>query len=465
VTTIRSEAPPLRLTEKRPPFWWRDTVGVLTWASGLVVIALWLADGQVQALTSWAAGLTSVGRLTGLIAADLLLIQVLLMARIPIVEKVYGQDELARRHRLVGFTSFNLMLVHIVLITLGYAAQDGKNPFAELWNLVVDYPGLLLSVAGTLLLVLVTVTSIKKARKKLRYESWHLLHLYAYLGVGLALPHQLWSGQEFLEHRVATVYWWSLWIAAAGAVLIWRIFLPVCLTLRHDLRVSRVVRESPDTVSVWMTGRRLDRLAVGAGQFFIWRFLGGPGWTRGHPYSLSAAPTATGLRITVKDLGDESRLLAKVRPGTRVAIEGPYGRLHSGVRTRRKVTLLAGGIGITPMRALLEEMPQDRGDITLIYRSRDENDLIFARELGDLAAARGATVYFATGPRVQGRDSWLPQDAAHLSDVDGLRQLVPDVADQDVYICGAPGWMDAAEAAARAAGVPASHIHVERFSW
>ncbi len=466
MATISPEHAALRLSQKRPPFWWRDAVGTLTWASGVVVVALWLADGQIQALSGgWASGLTSAGRLTGLISADLLLVQVLLMARIPMVEKVYGQDELARRHRLVGFTSFNLMLVHIVLITLGYASQDGKNPFSELWNLVVDYPGILLSVAGTLLLVLVTFTSIKKARRKLRYESWHLLHLYAYLGVGLALPHQLWSGQEFLEHRIATVYWWSLWIAAAGAVLIWRIGRPLYLTLRHDLRVGLVVRESPDTVSVWMTGRRLDRLTAGAGQFFIWRFLSGPGWTRGHPYSLSAAPTATHLRITVKDLGDESRLLAGLRPGTRVAIEGPYGRLHSGVRTRRKVTLLAGGIGITPMRALLEELPQDQGDITLIYRSRDENDLIFARELGELAASRGATVFFATGARIPGRTSWLPLDAAHLSDADGLRQLVPDVADQDVYICGAPGWMDAAEAAARAAGVPADRIHVERFSW
>ncbi len=445
--------------------WWRDLVGALTWASLLAVTALWVAGGGLQDLADVSSAFTSIGRLTGLLASDLLLIQVLLMARIPVVEQVYGQDELARRHRLVGFWSFNLMVVHIVLVTLGYASTDGKNPLVELWNLVIDYPGMLLAAAATVALIMVTVTSIKKARKKLRYESWHLLHLYAYLGVGLALPHQLWTGQEFLSNFVATVYWWSLWIAAAGAVLIWRVGLPVLRTVVHGLRVSAVVRESPGVVSVWMTGRRLHRLPVAAGQFFTWRFLNGQGWTRGHPYSLSAAPSGDALRITVKDLGDGSRALAGLKPGTRVAIEGPYGRLHAGVRTRRKVTLLASGIGVTPLRALLEELPQEAGDVTLIYRARDNRDVILRAELDALAAAKGAKVIYVLGRRIPGRDSWLPAAAANLTDSAALRRLVPDIADQDVYLCGAAAWMDAAKQAAVEAGVPAERIHEERFTW
>jgi predicted ferric reductase len=447
------------------PAWGRDVVGILTWASMLVVVALWVAGGNVQDLGGWGTGLTAVGRLTGLVASDLLLIQLLLMARIPLVERVYGQDELARRHRLVGFWSFNLMWAHIVVVTLGYAVQARTNVFAETWDLVVDYPGILLALAGALLLVLVTVTSIRKARRRLRYESWHLLHLYAYLGVGLALPHQLWSGQEFMSSTVAAVYWWILWAAAAGAVLFWRAGVPLYRTLLHRLRVVDVVRESDQVVSVVMTGRHLDRLPVAAGQFFVWRFLDAPGWTRGHPYSLSAAPTRDTLRITVKDLGDASCGLGAVRPGTRVALEGPYGRLHDGVRTRRKVLLLAGGIGVTPLRGLLESLPQDAGDVTLVYRASDEADLVLKAEIETLADQRGARVFYAIGPRVTERHSWLPEAAAALSDEDALRQLVPDVADHDVYLCGADGWMDAAERALLAAGVPRDAIHLERFSW
>ena len=452
---------------RRPnaPAWWRDALGAFTWVSMLVVTGLWVAGGGLQDLGALASGMTSLGRLTGLVASDLLLIQVLLMARVPMIERSYGQDEVARRHRLVGFWSFNLMVAHIVLITLGYAGQYGNNPLAELWEFVVDYPGMLLALAGTLLLVLVVVTSIRKARRKLRYESWHLLHLYAYLGVGLALPHQLWTGQEFLSSPVATLYWWSLWIAAAGAILIWRVGVRVYRTLAHDLRVTQVVRETPDVVSVWMRGRNLDRLPVAAGQFFTWRFLTGPGWLRGHPYSLSAAPTGNTLRITVEGPRRRQPRPRLAAPGTRVAVEGPYGRMHSGVRTRRKVTMLAGGIGVTPLRALLEELPQGPGDVTLVYRASSPDEVVFRDELDVLAAERGARVFYAIGPRVAGRDSWLPAHAAHLSDADALRQLVPDVAEHDVYLCGADAWMEAAGQAALAAGVPAERIHLERFTW
>jgi len=446
------------------PPWWRDAIGSLTWASMLVVLALWVTNGGVRELSTLGAGLTSLGRLTGLVSADLLLIQVLLMARIPIVERAYGQDELARRHRLVGFGSVNLMLAHIALLIAGYAITGHVNPLRQTWDFVVDYPGMLLATAGTGLLLMVAVTSIRRARARLRYESWHLLHLYAYLGVGLAIPHQLWTGADFTASPPARLYWWSLYAAALGAVLIWRVGVPLWRTARHRMVVEQVVHEGPGVVSVIVRGRRLDRLA-GAGQFLTWRFRGREGWTRGHPFSLSAVPTRERARITVKALGDGSSALAGLRPGSRVMVEGPYGRLHAGVRTRRKVTLIGSGIGITPLRALLEEFEQQPGEVTLIYRASSEADLVLRHELDALAAHTGARVFYVVGRRIRGRRSWLPSSAAHLGDAEALRQLVPDIAEHDVYLCGAQEWMDAAAAAALANEVPASRIHTERFSW
>jgi ferredoxin-NADP reductase len=234
---------------------------------------------------------------------------------------------------------------------------------------------------------------------------------------------------------------------------------------RHGLVVERVVPEAPGVVSVHLRGRDLDRLRAGAGQFFTWRFRSGEGWTRGHPYSLSAAPHPDALRITVKDLGDGSRAVAGLRPGTRVLIEGPYGRMHPGVRTRRKVTLMASGIGISPMRALLEELDHAPGELTLVYRARDVHELALRDEIDAIAAQTGARVFYVLGRRVPGRATWLPESAAHLSDSQALLHLVPDVAEHDVYLCGASGWMDAVRAAALEAGVPAQNIHLERFSW
>ncbi|HEX7538072.1 MAG TPA: ferredoxin reductase family protein [Dermatophilaceae bacterium] len=410
-------------------------------------------------------GLTSVGRLTGLVASDLLLIQVLLMARIPLVERAYGQDELARRHRWVGFSSFNLMVVHIVTITLGYAASSPAGLWGTIVDFVLNYPGMLLALAATVALVAVTVTSIRAARARLRYESWHLLHLYAYLGVGLALPHQLWTGKDFLTSPVATVYWWGLWAAAAASVVFWRVGQPLWRSLRHQLVVHEVRSEGDTVTTVVMAGRNLHRLPARAGQFLQWRFLDGPGFTRAHPYSLSAAPDGRTLRITAAHLGDGSAGLASLRPGTRVLFEGPYGRMHEGVRTRRKVLLMASGIGITPMRALLESLDQRPGEVTLLYRTRSEQERIFVDELQALARSRQARYFVMAGGRAKGRDSWLPEHAAHLGDVEALRQFVPGIEGHDVFICGSPGWMDAAEKAVIGAGVPAAHVHIERFTY
>lgn len=465
-STAARVAPRLRPPVRRTPRWWRDAAGVLCWASLLVVVGLWLRGGGVHDLQGKPSELlTTLGRLLGLVAADLLLVQVLLMARVPWIERSYGQDELARRHRLVGFWSFNLLIAHIGLVTVGYTLADHSDVFHESWTLVTTYGGMLLAVLGTLALVVVTVTSIRVARRRLRYESWHLLHLYAYLGVGLSVPHEIWTGADFTRSVWARGYWWTAYGVVAGAVLVFRVGLPVWRTVRHGIRVTSVVRESHDVVTVHMGGRGLHRLPVAAGQFFVWRFLDGPGWSRGNPYSLSAAPRTDRVQITAKDLGDGSSRLATLEPGTRVLIEGPYGRLTGGARTCDRVLLIACGIGITPMRALLEDLDYIDGGATLLYRARHERDLIFRDELDDLAARRGVVLHHLVGPRVQGRDSWLPQSAGRWSDAKALHRLVPDLLLRDVFVCGPDAWMDAVARACTQAGLPASQLHQERFTW
>ncbi len=194
----------------------RLVTGLMLWLGLLLVTYWWVADGGVTDLAHWESGLTSLGRLAGLWAADLLLVQVLLMSRLPPLEHAFGRDRLARIHRVVGLLSFYLLITHIVLIIAGYASGQWSAVLSTIWDLITNYGGMLLAVGGTACLIMVVITSVKAARRRLRYESWHLLHLYAYLGVGLALPHQLWTGQEFLQSPAATVYWWTLWAAAAG---------------------------------------------------------------------------------------------------------------------------------------------------------------------------------------------------------------------------------------------------------
>jgi predicted ferric reductase len=434
----------------------------LLWLSLLLVTYWWLADRGVQDLTGWTTGLTSLGRISGLVSAVLLLAQVVLMARVPVLERAFGQDRLAHLHRLVGFTSFNLMLVHIVTITWGYAAGDLARTPATAWDLTVHYPGMLLAVGGTAALFMVVLTSIKAARRRLRYESWHLLHLYAYLGVGLALPHQLWTGQQFTDSTVKTVFWWTTWATAAAAVLCWRVGGPVWLNLRHQLRVASVVDEGSGVWSVHMIGRRLDRMPAEAGQFFSWRFLGRSGWTRANPYSLSAAPDGRSLRISVQAAGDGSATTRALKPGARALVEGPYGRLSARARTRPKVALIGAGVGLTPLRALAEGLSYAPGEAILVERFTSLP--LFAAEVDTLSGQRGLQVLRLPGHR-RHPDSWLGDGIGQADDLTALLHWIPDVADRDVFVCGPRQWTDLVRRTLRAAGHSPDRLHLETFAW
>ncbi|WP_433299163.1 ferredoxin reductase family protein [Actinoplanes sp. CA-030573] len=431
------------------------------WAAALsllIVTVLWIA-GLGHAPT----GIAAAGRLVALWSADLLLIQVVLMARIPWLERSFGQDTLARWHRLTGFSSFFLLVAHVVLALIGSAERAGTGVLRQVWELLTAYQSMVFAWLSLFAFVLVVVTSVRKVRRRLRYESWHLLHLYAYLGVLFALPHEIGLGHDF-RSPAARGYWWTLYAVATASTLIFRIGLPVWRTLRHRLTVDTVVTEAPGLVSVYLRGRRLDRLPARAGQYFVWRFADGPGVLRGNPFSLSGRPDGDRLRITVKSVGDGSARVATLRPGTRALIEGPYGRMTAANYSGGPVTMLACGIGVTPLLALLWDLPYGQGKATLVYRTRHPHDLAFLRELQWLARERGVRVVPLVGPRLSDT-SWLPAEYADYSDAEALRQLSPDIADHDVYVCGPDPWTDAVLKAARQLGVPPGRLHRERFAW
>lgn len=458
-TAVASPAPHRRRVA------WNLAATSVIWLTSLLVVALWVSGSGIQSLLAMdAETLNTLGRLTGLVSANLLLYQVLLMARVPLFERGFGRDGITRMHRLVGFWSFWLLMAHIVLLVLGYAAQASVNPFVQLWDFVWDYPGMLLATAGTLLLVMVVVTSIRRARRRLRYESWHLLHLYGYLGVGLAIPHMLWTGADFVGNTAATVYWWTLWAVTLGAVLVFRVGLPVWRSRWHDLRVGEVVRDGRRGVTVRMRGRDLRRLRAQPGQFFVWRFLDGPGWTRGHPFSLSAAPSDHSLEISARIVGDGTRRLASLRRGTRVLVEGPYGHLTGEVRTGRKLLMLAAGAGVAPLVSLLQAEPYAPGEATLVTREHEPADLIRSQDIRRLVHDRGLVHFTLDGPRAHEGSTWLPATHSAWSGADLLRFYAPDTAAYDIYLCGPLPWMAAVRRDLLAAGVRPDRIHSEAFS-
>ncbi len=436
-----------------------DVVSVLV-AQVVVVAVIWVSHGGLDQLGEGPSGiLTAIGQVTALYGTYLALIQLVLMSRSPWLEETFGMDGLAVAHRWLGFATVWLLLAHAVASTIGYALADGIGPVAEFWTLITTYPYVLMATVSAGLFGLVAVTSIRAARRRLTYETWYGIHLYVYLAIALGFLHQLFVGADFMHDRVAATYWVALYLVAALMILVFRIGQPVWTSLRLDLRVANVIMEAPGVVSLYLTGRDLDRLEVRAGQYFRWRFLTPDGWWRSHPYSISAAPNGEWLRITVKDLGDGSRDLQAIPIGTRVVVEGPYGILTDVRRTKPGVALIAGGIGITPLRALIEALPAAPGDLTLLYRASRPADLVFVEELEVLARRRGIVIHYLVGRR--GTPA-MPRDPL---DGRGLITLVPDLLDRDVYVCAPAPMMRSVEAALKQLGMPRAQVHAERFAY
>jgi predicted ferric reductase len=426
-------------------------------ANGVLILAMWMRHGGLDQLDTLGGQLTAIGQLTGLYGTYLALIQLVLMSRSPWLDQEFGMDGLAAAHRWLGFATVWLLLGHVVFITVGYGLGDGTTVVAEFITLVTTYPYILMALASAGLFAMVAISSIRAARRRLSYETWYGLHLYAYLAIALGFLHQLYTGNDFIHDPVAVGYWIALYVATAALVLIFRVGQPVWTSARHRLQVSAVTDEAPGIFSIYVTGRDLDQLAVRSGQFFNWRFLTRDGWWRAHPFSISSAPNGAWLRITIKELGDWSTALRDIPIGTRVFIEGPYGALTGARRTRHKILFIAGGIGITPLRALLEALPGRPGDLMLLYRVRDPAQIVFRTELEELARARNADIRYVSGRRDARTGDPL--------DADALARICPDILERDVYLCGPLPMMDRVEATLRAMGVGDGQIHLERFAY
>jgi predicted ferric reductase len=440
------------------PRWWGGIRPANIWlvAGGiaLVILAMWLRHGGLDRGDALAA----VGQLTALGGTYAALIGILLMSRAPWLDQVIGTDRLRAVHRWLGFATLWLLVTHGVTSTVAFAGGAIADAPDELIRLVRTVPGMLGAVVSLGLFLMVGVSSIRAARRRLSYETWHGLHLYTYLAVAFGFLHQLTIGTDFVDDQVARAFWVSLYVIAFGPLLLHRVLAPVYGVVRHRWVVSRVDPEGDGVYSLYVAGSNLEALPVRAGQFFVIRALRRDGWWRGHPFSLSAAPNGQELRFTVKQLGEGSRAFRDLPAGTRLVLEGPYGVLHGGRRSARRVVFVAGGIGITPLRALAESLAYGSGDADLIYRASSEDDVIFRDELRDLTATRGLRVHYVVGPR--GSPGVGPDPLGRA----GLRRLVPDIATRDVYVCGPVQLMEQVAANLRTLGTPAGRIHLEKFT-
>ena len=421
----------------------------------VAVVVLWWKDTPPTA--GLGDQLTAVGDILGLLSSYGFVILVGLMARLPPLERGVGTDRLARWHAMGGRYVITLVTGHVAFIVWGYAVSAHESVTSESISLVTTVPDVLMATVSWFLLLGIAAFSARAARRRLSYETWYYAHLYTYLAIALAFSHQFAVGPSFAGSADARIAWSALYITVGASIIWFRILTPLRKAARHQFTVASVQPEAPGIVSVYVTGRDLHRLGAEPGQFFRWRFLTRRHAWQSHPYSLSAMPRPDMMRITVKARGDHSDSMAYLRPGTRVIAEGPYGAFTPSLSGRR-VVLIAGGVGITPIRAMFAALPRRMPNaITLIYRASHPRDVVFRRELDAIAADRGVSVHYVIGSR-----EYLGYDPLESGELQGL---VPGLHRYEAYVCGPPGMTEAAIASLRDAGIPRRRIHHESFDF
>lgn len=435
----------------------------------VLVFGLWAweawHDPLGNPLAADAAGrMLAGGRLAGLVAALAILWQLVLLSRAPWIEPLFGLDRLARWHHAGGFIIPVALAAHAGLVTFGHALYAEVGAWEQYQGFWTSYKGVAAAMVGTTLAMLLVAASLAPIRRWLGYEGWYRCHLLLYLAAALAFWHQLAVGSDLAGDEPPKRLFAGLWIvlnlAVAGNLLLFRVARPLWRSWVHRFRVARLVPEADGVTSVYLEGRHLERFQARGGQFVIVRFLAPGFWSEAHPFSLSLPPDGRGLRLTIRAVGDYTRRIPALPLGTSVIVDGPAGVFTAAQCQAPKALLIAGGIGITPMRAMLDDLLAAGREVVLVYANRQRSAIAFEQELQEVAARHPGQF------RIVHVLNDNPEGFGETGVVDGQRlgQWVPDVAEREVFLCGPPPMTAALRKALANLGVPNSRLHDERFA-
>src|SRR5689334_16221964 len=236
---------------------------VVSWLIGIgmgMTLALGVRAEYGGDLTKPGGIATFGGRLSALSGTYLMLVVVLLISRLPAIERSMGHDKLVRWHRKLAPIALILIVAHGILITLGYAQGASRGVLHEFWVILTTLPGMLMATAGFALFMAAGLTSYRIARRRLSHEAWWLVHLTTYLAISLSFFHQVWTGSAFVSDPLAKLWWTGVYFLVAASVVWYRALVPLWRSLYHNLKVVAVYPEGPGTFSIVLQGHHLDRL-------------------------------------------------------------------------------------------------------------------------------------------------------------------------------------------------------------
>lgn len=431
-------------------------LSILFFLNLFIILFFWLKGSAGAFGTDLSSNLLAIARLCGLLAVYSVLMQFVMRGRAIWVEEVFGLNNLYTAHRLNGYLVIILIYLHLTLMIISYSMIGKTDVISQIIDLLLHYDDVWQAAIAVILFTVIVGISIYIVRKRLKYETWYYVHLLTYLAIAFAWGHQLKLGSDF-TNQLFVYYWYALYIFVFGNVLIFRFLRQGLLFWRYRFRVENIVAEADGATSIYIGGKNLNRFTIQPGQFMILRFLDTKRWWEAHPFSLSFVPKDNLLRVTVKDVGDFTHEIHGLKKRTAILLDGPLGTFIQNKAHSDKYLFIAGGVGITPIRGLIEEIAPQKKDLVLLYSNKTQ-DIIFKEELDNLSKAHSFPLYYIVtqDPNFKGETGRL--------DAEKIKKLCPDFLERDIYLCGPVPMMEAIIKDLKSLGVPHSQLHYEKFT-
>ncbi len=384
-------------------------------------------------------------------------LQFVLSARFRRLAAPFGIDLIYFFHRWAAILGFALIVGHYLVLKLAY--PESLGPLDPRYA-----PGHYTAGRIALLLfALVIATSWWRQPLRLPYDLWRITHgLLSVAAIAASVVHvhgvgyyttAPWKAVLWLAYSLA----WLLVLVHLRLVRPWRL-------QRHPYDVVDVRAERGSAWTLTLRPRTGTALRFHPGQF-AWLSLGtSPFRAREHPFSFAgSAEDRTGLRFTIKELGDFTRTVGRTAPGTVAYVDGPYGAFTvDRFPDAPGFVFIAGGVGIAPMVSMVRTLA-DRGDrrpLVLIYGSSTWERTLLREELAALAARLPLQVVHVLQTPPAG---WTGEVGFITEEV--LRRALPAAATGwPCFLCGPKAMTDFVIPSLRRLGFPLRRLHTELFA-
>jgi predicted ferric reductase len=399
--------------------------------------------------------IVEIGVDCAVVAFAILALQFVISARLRWLEAPFGLDVILRFHRTMALVALGLLCIHPLLIAAG-----------ESWRLLtswrVPWPIWAGRVALLLLLAHVVVAVFRRVMR-LRYETWrHLHNVVAFVLLGLAFVHSLALGHDF-ENKAARIVWAALPLVAGSAWFYRRLARP-WLWRRNSYKIVSIASEAPQVWTLTLEPLVNRPLHYAPGQFLFLRVHGCSVLAEEHPFSIASSPSPVGwISVTIKECGDFTSTIGRIKPGDLAAVHGPFGRFsHVFHSNGDDLVFVAAGVGITPLMSMLRYL-RDRREprrVLLVYANRGAADIVFRSELEAIESSGFPalkTILILSRPP----DDWSGRTGR--LDTASLRSLCGGFAGKAFFICCPPVITSELIRGLRKAGVGPERIHADYF--